>query len=135
MMTVEGVVVVVVRAGRLLLIQRAAHILAGGAWCFVGGAIEAGEDHATAVVREFREEVGGTVRPVRKVWEYTRADGGLRLHWYLAALDGAELTANPAEVAALQWCTIEQAAALPDLLESNRVFLREVAPGLLAELT
>ncbi len=29
-------------------------------------------------------QVGGEVRPLRRVWEYTRPDGRLRLFWWLA---------------------------------------------------
>lgn len=68
----QGVVVVVHRAGRFLMIRRTANVLAGGAWCFVGGAIEPGETQRRAVVREFAEELGGRVTPLRKIWEYTR---------------------------------------------------------------
>ena len=77
----QGVVVVGRREGRFLMIRRAPGVLAGGAWCFVGGAIEPGETQPQAVVREFAEEVGGRAQPLRKIWEYTRPDGKLVLHW------------------------------------------------------
>ena len=127
-------VVVVRRGEEFLMIKRAEGILAGGAWCFVGGAIEDGESQEEAAVREFREEVGGTVRPVRKIWEYTRPDGKLLLHWWLAELDGGCLTADPAEVAEIRWCGRDQIESLPGLLESNREFMREVG-RLLVEQT
>jgi mutator protein MutT len=119
----QGVVVVVASAGRLLVIRRAEGIRAAGAWCFVGGAIEDGETPEQAVVREFREEVGGIVRPIRKVWEWERPDGRLRLHWWLAELDGTPLVPNPAEVGEYRWLHPADISALPSLLESNRAFL------------
>lgn len=125
----EGVVIVVEQAGQLLVIRRAAHLLAGGAWCFVGGAIEPSETQEEACVREFAEEVGGCIRPIRKVWEYTRPDGRLRLHWWLAELidtANGELCSNPAEVAELRWCSPDDILALPRLLAGNVTFLREV---------
>jgi mutator protein MutT len=122
----KGVVVVVRRAGRLLVIRRAAHIVAGGAWCFVGGAIDPGETPEQAVVREFQEEVGGQVRPVRPIWHYMRPDRSLRLEWWLAELDGEELTPNPAEVADLRWCTPDEIEELPGILENNLTFLNVV---------
>ena len=122
----QGVVVVVQRGPRLLVIRRADSVPAGGAWCFVGGGIDAGESQEEAVVREFREEVGGIVRPIAKIWEYTRPTGELRLHWWLAELNGAELRPNPAEVAELRWCTPAEIEALPGILDGNVTFLREI---------
>ncbi len=121
----EGVVVVVRRDGRFLMIERAAGVLAGGAWCFVGGGIEPGESQAQAVVREFAEEVGGVVEPVKKIWEYRRPDGKLLLHWWLAELRSERLAANPAEVAALRWLTPAEITTLPNVLDSNLAFLEE----------
>lgn len=128
-----GVVVVVRRNGRLLVIRRAAHIVAGGAWCFVGGAIDSGEAAEEAVIREFHEEVGGRVRPVRPIWQYVRPDRSLRLEWWLAELDGEELTPNPAEVAELRWCTPDEIAELPGILENNLMFLNVVGRKLAEE--
>ncbi len=122
----HGVVVVVRRGPQFLIVRRAAHIVAGGAWCFVGGAIEPGELQEQTVVREFREEVGGSVRPIAKIWEYTRPDGRLRLHWWLAELHSDDLHANPAEVAELRWATADEIEALPGILDGNVAFLREV---------
>ncbi|MBW7905076.1 MAG: NUDIX domain-containing protein [Phycisphaerae bacterium] len=127
---VEGVVVVVMRDARFLVIRRAPGTLAEGAWCFVGGAIEPGESQPQAAVREFREEVGGEVRPLRRLWEYTRPDGGLRLHWWLAHLTDDRLVANPAEVAEMRWCTAAELLDLPGLLESNRIFMNAAGAAL-----
>lgn len=123
---VEGVVAVVRRDGRFLMIQRAEGILAGGAWCFVGGSIEPGEPQHEAVVREFREEVGGSVRAIRKVWEVTRG-ASLRLHWWLVEMLDEALAPNPAEVQAIRWCTRDEIIALPNVLATNLAFLDAIA--------
>ena len=128
----EGVVVVVRRADRFLMIRRAEGLLAAGWWCFVGGGIDAGETQEEAVVREFREEVGGSVRPVKWLWEYWRPDRKLRLHWWLAAIDGEDLRANPSEVQEFGWFQIAEIDALPQVLESNREFLSKFG-GILTE--
>lgn len=128
---VEGVVVVVRHEDRLLMIRRSQHVIAPGAWCFVGGAIHPGESQPAAVVREFSEEVGGRVRPMRCIWQYVRPDGRLRLYWWLAELLDDNLHLNPAEVAELRWCTPAEIEQLPDLLETNRAFLKAVDPALL----
>jgi len=121
-----GVVVVVQRGERYLVIRRAAGVAAPGAWCFVGGAIEPGEQEQDAVVREFREEVGATVRPVRRLWQYTSPDGRLCLHWWLAEWNGEPLKPDAAEVAEVRWYTAEELTKLPGLLDSNREFLRVI---------
>ncbi len=121
----------VARAGRFLMIRRAAHILAGNAWCFVGGGLEPGESQAEGVVREFFEEVGGHVRPREKVWEYVSPTRHLRLHWWRAELLSDEFTLNPDEVAEIRWCTPAEIDALPDVLASNRQFLDLVRRGLI----
>ncbi len=127
----QGVVVVVLREGRFLMIRRAARVLAGGAWCFVGGAVKPGETQPEAVVREFAEELGGSVRPLRKIWEYQRPGGKLLLHWWLAKMTEGTLEPNSLEVAETCWCTPAQIEALPGVLESNLRFVSEVGRGLL----
>jgi 8-oxo-dGTP diphosphatase len=129
------VVVVVHREGRFLMIRRSAEVVAGGAWCFVGGAMKTGETQPEAVVREFAEEAGGRVRPLRKVWEYRRPDGKLLLHWWLANMECGALEPDPLEVAEMRWCTPAEIEALPGLLESNLRFVSEVGRGLLQEAT
>jgi 8-oxo-dGTP pyrophosphatase MutT (NUDIX family) len=124
-----GVVAVVRRGGAYLLIQRSEHVIAPGTWCFVGGAVEPGESEQQAVVREFSEEVGGRVRPLRRVWEYQRPDGRLRLFWWQVELLDDHLRPNPDEVAALRWCRPEEMVAMPGLLQSNREFLRVLDAG------
>lgn len=48
--------------GRLLLVQRA-HDPGRGQWSLPGGRVEPGEDDATALIREMREETGLEVEP------------------------------------------------------------------------
>lgn len=112
------------------MIRRAPHILAGGAWCLPGGAVEPGETHAEAVVREMREEVGLSIHPVRQLWKCELHDGRLVLHWWLVEPDASgDCTPrpNPAEVAEVRWLTPAEIVALPGLLESNRRFLEHMA--------
>jgi 8-oxo-dGTP pyrophosphatase MutT (NUDIX family) len=124
---VEGVIAVIRHQGRFLLIQRAAHVPVPSVWCLPGGAVKPGETQPQALAREVREEVHLEVTPVEKVWEWTRPDGGLRLHFWTAHLkdgDGQptpDIRINPDEVAEARWLTGEQTRALdptiPNLIE------------------
>ena len=80
-MMLEAVVAVITKGKKILLIQRAPSVRGGGYWVQVSGEVEAGESQEEAVVREAREEVGLTVRPLRKVWENISSCGTFRLHW------------------------------------------------------
>lgn len=115
--------------GRLLVIRRAAGVIAPLTYCFPGGGLEPGESEAEALVREIREEIGVAVHPLRRIWQ-CRTAWNVELAWWLARLpDGAEPVPNPAEVASIHWFTPEEMAAQPALLPSNREFLDLVIAG------
>jgi len=131
----RGVVGVVLRDGRMLVIRRSRSVVAPLVYCFPGGGIEAGESEEEALVREFREEIGVAVRPVRRLWQCVTA-WKADLAWWLAEMPpGATPTLNPQEVESIHWHTPEEMSRLPDLLESNREFLEFVrkSPLFLAE--
>jgi 8-oxo-dGTP pyrophosphatase MutT (NUDIX family) len=88
------------------------------AWAFPGGAIEDGEDERAAVVREMREELGVTVRPIRRIWTWHREHPPLLLHCWTAEMLDADVRPNPAEVADVRWLSDVEIRTLPDLLPS-----------------
>jgi 8-oxo-dGTP diphosphatase len=119
----RGAVAICRRGDRMLVIRRARTVVAPLVYCFPGGGIEDGESEQEALVREVREELSVTVRPVRRLWQCTTA-WKVRLAWWLAEIDpSAELRPDPAEVQSVHWMTAQEMAAAPDLLESNREFL------------
>ncbi len=80
-------------------------------------------------MREFREEVGLVVRPVRRLWRCV-TPWKVELAWWLADVPpGAVPAANPDEVESIHWLTPVEMAQLPGLLESNRDFLDLLARG------
>lgn len=123
----HGVVAVICRDGRFLVIRRSQMVVAPLAFCFPGGGIEPGESEEAALVRELAEELCAAVRPVRPIWRST-TPWGVELAWWLAELT-SDVRCNPAEVDSFHWHTAEEMAALPDLLESNRQFLQMLASG------
>ncbi|HEV3138520.1 MAG TPA: NUDIX domain-containing protein [Pirellulales bacterium] len=125
----RGAVAVVIRGARFLVIRRSGQVIAPGALCFPGGGIEPGESEEQALVREFQEELGAAIRPVRRIWaSVTRWH--VELAWWLGELDpSALLLPNPAEVESVHWLTRESMLAHPKLLDSNREFLRAQANG------
>jgi 8-oxo-dGTP diphosphatase len=125
----RGVVGVVVRDGRMLVIRRSRSVVAPLIYCFPGGGIEGNESEEEALIREFREEVGALFRPVRRLWQ-CRTSWKVDLVWWLGELaPGEELAANPDEVESIHWFTPEEMMRLPDLLESNRRFLELTENG------
>jgi 8-oxo-dGTP diphosphatase len=125
----RGAVAIAVREGRMLVIRRSRQVVAPLVYCFPGGGIEDGESEEEALVRECREEIGVTLRPIRRLWECTTA-WKVHLAWWSAAIDpDAQPMANPREVESIHWCTPAEMAALPDLLASNKDFLDLVLKG------
>jgi 8-oxo-dGTP diphosphatase len=124
----RGVVAVVAREDRFLVIKRSRHVRAPGAYCFPGGWIEADESEPAALVRELREELRLESQAGQRIWESV-TPWGVRLVWWTASLCGGEPLPNPDEVETVHWLTPDEMLALPQLLESNRDFLAALAAG------
>ena len=122
-------VAIVVRGGRFLVIRRSDRVVAPRAYCFPGGGIEGDESDQQALVREVREELNVTVRPLVRLWQSV-TPWGVQLSWWHSELpDNAQPDPNPTEVESVHWCTPEEMARLEGLLESNRDFLRALKDG------
>lgn len=125
----RGAVAIAMRDGRMLVIRRSRHVVAPLVYCFPGGGIEDGESEEEALVRECCEEIGVTLKPIRRLWECTTA-WKVHLAWWLAEIaPDARPTLNPREVESIHWFTPKEMAALPDLLASNKDFLDLVLSG------
>ena len=73
----------------------------GGQWALPGGRLEAGEQAATAALREIREEVGlclDSTSIVGRLDDYVTRSGHLVSPFVLWAGDSAELSVSPDEV-------------------------------------
>ena len=122
----EGVIAVIRRDGRYLVIKRSETVIAPGKICFPGGGIEPGETLRDAVVRECREELGVMVVPGEEI-DVSVTPWNVRLHWFTASLSGNEnFVPDPKEVAEVRWMTLQEMLDDPDLLESNVWFLKKL---------
>ena len=122
-----GVIAVVVREGKLLVIRRSRFVVAPRTLCFPGGGIEPGETPEQALVREFREELGETITPVREIWQSV-TPWRVHLRWWVAQLPEPFVFApNPSEVESVEWLTPVELREHPDLLSSNIPFLDRFA--------
>lgn len=125
----RGAVAVIVREGRFLVICRSRHVVAPGAYCFPGGAIEPGESEEEALVREISEELRVRIRPIRRVWQ-SITPWDVALAWWGSEFDATQsITPNPAEVESVHWLTPDEMTGLSGLLESNHAFLDALAAG------
>lgn len=68
---------------RFLACQRPAHKARALLWEFVGGKVEAGESWEEALIRECREELGVTVKPMDIFMEVTHAYPDITVHLIL----------------------------------------------------
>ncbi|MEO8495272.1 MAG: NUDIX domain-containing protein [Planctomycetota bacterium] len=119
----RGVVGVVPRCDRLLVIRRSQSVVAPGAYCFPGGGIHDGESEMEAVVREMHEELNVTAAPRHCLWRSV-TPWNVELAWWLAELPAdCVLVPNEAEVEDVHWFTPDEIRSLAELLESNRHFL------------
>ena len=125
----HGVVAVVVRRERFLVIRRSEEVVAPGKICFPGGGIEAGESEEQTLVREIHEELGVAITPLRRVWRSV-TPWKVELAWWLGGIgDGQRIEPNPAEVASVHWYRAEEMRGLPNLLESMHPFLDALESG------
>jgi 8-oxo-dGTP diphosphatase len=125
----RGVIAVVLREERFLVIRRSLLVVAPGKLCFPGGGIEGDETEEQTLEREFREELGAAIRPLRRVWQ-NATRWHVELAWWLGEVEPAEeLRPNPAEVGEVHWMTRQEMFDHVDLLESNRDFLVALAAG------
>ncbi len=113
----KGVIGVLRRGERLLMIQRSKHVRVPLAWCLPGGEIEDGETQPQALVREMREEINVDVEPGQHLMTQTKHDGRLILYCWSASITSGEPTPTPREVAQIVWMTSDEIRRQEGLLD------------------
>ena len=123
---VVGVLGIIRRGDRLLVIQRSQSVRSPLTWCFPGGHIEPGETQPEALVREMREELHVDVRPDRYLTTQVKRGGALVLHCWFATVIRGEPTANPAEIAEAVWMTPEEIRRKDGVLDGTTAILKAI---------
>ena len=128
----RGVIGILERDARFLMVQRSAHVSLPGAWCFPGGHIEPAETPRRAIVRELAEELGIEVRPTRRLGAVRVLNSSYVLVvWRVAHLSG-EFRLAEKEVAAMRWIPIDEIATIEPGMASNALvvqMLKGFEPG------
>lgn len=115
--TPVDVLILLIRDGKILLTERAGDVYLAGHWAIPGGHVDAGENVATAAIREVHEEVGVTVTPEDLrfvgVTHHRPPHGDARVGFGFVATrwSGEPINVEPAKCAQLAWFPME---ALPD---------------------
>jgi 8-oxo-dGTP diphosphatase len=102
------------RDGHVLMAQRPAHKHLGGKWEFPGGKVEPGETAEAALHRELREELGCTVKIIRKLAPHTHAYATVtvRLIPFVTHLLADSCPPQTHEHAALRWVPASELTSL-----------------------
>ncbi len=125
----RGVIGVIFRDERLLIIRRSMTVNAPGKLCLPGGGIEQGESEEEALIREMQEEIAVDVEPVR-LCHRSVTPWGTRLAWWISEIqDGVEPVANPEEVAEIHWMTPCDIAKARNVLPSLPEFIARWQAG------
>ena len=96
--------------GKVLLTRRAPQKSAPGTWENSGGAVKAGEDSLTAIVRELYEETGITASPEEFELLDTCTERGTHYDHYCLHRDASKVRVvlQPGETDGAQWATYAQ---------------------------
>ncbi len=128
----RGVVAVILREERFLVIRRSQHVTAPGKLCFPGGGIEPGETEEETLQREMLEELAIEVDPVRLLWRST-TPWGTKLAWWLADVPLAmQPDPDPSEVEEVFWMSRLELQDAEEILPSVPQFMRAWRTGKLS---
>jgi len=128
------VAVVIKRGDKFLLIKRGKKGEAEDYWCPITGAVEDGETQKEAVKREAREEMGITVKPIKKVWQCYTEDREYLLHWWFVRLVNDKIKVNADEVKTYCWANYAEMQEIEKMFRADLKFFKEVAPHLSDEV-
>ncbi|MBL7206591.1 MAG: NUDIX domain-containing protein [Candidatus Aenigmarchaeota archaeon] len=123
MIIIDGVSVVIEKAGKYLMIQRAKEVPLPLKWTCVGGKIEAGETPELTAIREVREEVGLEIEIIEQL-AMLKGDIVEKLYFLLAKWKDGEVEMEKKEIRDFGWLNPEDVLRL-ELLPATRKFFEE----------
>ena len=98
----------------ILLLRRHRFVTDSWGWEIPGGRVDAGESPADAAARETLEETGWRPGPIRLLFSYHPAPGGVDQRFHVFAADSAEEEGDPDvdEAERVEWVPLERVRAL-----------------------
>lgn len=120
----QTVTAAIIRKGRVyLMAKRRQGDTMGGYWEFPGGGVEGGETPDQCIMRELKEELGVTARPLELFDASICGDGKLVVLFYLCEIDGEPL---PLDCDELRWVKAEDMSNYR-LLPGDEVIAKRLA--------
>lgn len=119
----RGVIGILERDSRYLMIQRAAGVSKPGTWCFPGGHVEPTETSRRAVIRELAEELGIAIQPLARLGAVRVLDSRHILAVWRVDHVGGDFRLAEKEIADLRWVSVDQIATISPGLPSNAMVL------------
>jgi len=119
---------VLIHLGKVFVAQRGASGSFHGRWEFPGGKVEDGESDEEALEREFQEEFGIEVRPLKPIGECVfphRGEDRVLAAWLIELAPFTKPTLLEHE--AVAWVAAEDLRAL-DMVDSDRQLLSAIIP-------
>jgi len=116
----DAVVAIIQQADRFLFIKRSDYIdTAAGYWCPVSGRLEENETQIEALEREVMEEVGLSVKALKKVSEIPSHNNQFTLHFWTTEIISGEASITSNEATDFRWVTLEQMKQLHPVFEED----------------
>lgn len=116
-----SVAAIVARDGKYLIAKRVFGGPLGGLWEFPGGKLEEGESEADALVREFDEEFGARIIPLRALGSavfMNRGKDRLLVAWLAELPEGEKLELR--EHQSIKWLSLDDIEEI-DMADSDKL--------------
>ncbi len=116
----DAVVAIIQKAGTFLFIKRSNYIdTAAGYWCPVSGRVEENETQIEALEREVKEEIGLSVKALKKICDIPSHDNRFKLHFWTTEIISGKASITSNEATDFKWVTLEQMKQLHPVFDED----------------